>query len=106
MDLQTDAVAQPMSEVLAVARGFDNGMRRGVDTLGRNAGADDRRRLGLRLPDQLVDAPELGLGLDARLTGDPDGSGGVAQVAGQRATQVEDYRLAGRDSSAAGVVMG
>src|ERR1035437_6865176 len=80
VDLETDAVANPMREVVTVAGSRDDPARRGVDTFSRNAGADGRRRLGLRRPDQLVDAPEFGLGLDASLTGDPDGSGGVAQV--------------------------
>jgi len=106
VDLEADAVACSVGEVLVAAPGRDDAARFGVNVLGCHARRDKVRRPLVCLANQIVYAPEFRVWLNAVRPGHPDGAGRVAHVARQRAADVQNDRLAGLDAAVAGVVVG
>src|SRR5690606_34026520 len=91
VDVETHAVAQPMSKVFPVAGRLDDAARRCVYVLAHNARLYRRHARQLRLQHQVVQRPLLGGGL-----ADEDGAGHVRAVALVDAAKVQRHEFARR----------
>src|SRR6266511_4231875 len=101
MLVQADAVAGPVDEVLAVARGGDHVAAGGVDRLGGDAGPDRGAAGELGGVQHRVRLLEAG-----RRFADDQRAGGVGAIAVQPAADVDHHRVARLDDSPGGDVVG
>ena len=105
--LEPDPVTGPMEERVAVALGLDRIAGGGVDGLGGDPGPDRAGRGGLGALQDAEQVPEPLVGAVRRVAaGHPERARDVRAVAVDRAADVEDDRLAGRDDALRRLVMG
>ena len=96
--LEADPVPGPVEERLAVAFGLDRSASRGIDRLGADPGPDRPGGGRLGSLQHAVQVAEALIGAVGRVAaGHPERPRDVRPIAADRAADVEDDRLAGRD---------